>query len=109
MMNVAYALGRIFVPIVFIGGRIQKLLNVGEFAKTARRQQCRSRTRSRPYLGGMPKYEALGYLVAAIEMICGLMVLLGLKARWGALVLIVFTACTIIFVHHFWDMNGAAL
>jgi putative oxidoreductase len=24
-------------------------------------------------------------------------------------VLIVFTACTIIFVHHFWDMQGDAL
>ena len=62
-----------------------------------------------PYLGGIPKYEALGYLIAAIEIVCGLMVLIGLKARWAALVLIVFTACTIIFVHHFWDMEGAAL
>jgi putative oxidoreductase len=61
------------------------------------------------YLGGIPKYEALGYLIAAIEIICGLMVLIGLKARWAALVLIVFTACTIIFVHHFWDMQGAEL
>ena len=58
---------------------------------------------------GIPKYEALGYLLAAIEIICGLMVLIGLKARWAALVLVVFTACTIIFVHHFWDMQGDAL
>ena len=36
------------------------------------------------------------------------MVLIGLKARWGALVLIVFTAATIILVHHFWDMSGEA-
>jgi putative oxidoreductase len=61
-----------------------------------------------PYLGTIPKYEALGYLVAAVEIICGLMVLVGLKARWGALVLVVFTALTIVFVHHFWDMEGAA-
>ena len=61
-----------------------------------------------PYLGGIPKYEALGYLIAAVEIICGLMVLVGLKARWGALVLVVFTACTIVFVHHFWDMPGEA-
>ncbi len=37
------------------------------------------------------------------------MVLIGLKARWAALVLVVFTACTIIFVHHFWDMAGEAI
>ena len=36
------------------------------------------------------------------------MILLGLKARWGALVLVVFTAGTIFFVHHFWDMSGDA-
>jgi len=59
-----------------------------------------------PYLGDIPKYQALGYLVAGIELICGLMVLIGLKARWGALVLIVFTAATI--THHFWDMSGEA-
>jgi putative oxidoreductase len=31
------------------------------------------------------------------------MVLIGLKARWAALVLAVFTACTIIFVYPFWE------
>ena len=30
----------------------------------------------------------------------------GRQGALGALALIVFTACTIIFVHHFWDMNG---
>jgi len=45
----------------------------------------------------------------ATAMVPSLMVLIGLKARWAALVLIVFTACTIIFVHHFWDMQGDAL
>jgi putative oxidoreductase len=62
-----------------------------------------------PYLGNIPKYEALAYLIAAIEIVCALMVVVGLKARWGALILAVDAACTIIFVHHFWDMDGAAL
>ena len=39
MMNIAYALGRIFVPIVFIWEAIQKLLDIGRFAKLAGRQQ----------------------------------------------------------------------
>jgi putative oxidoreductase len=51
----------------------------------------------------------LGYLIAGIEIICGLMVLIGLRARWAALVLIVFTACAIIFVpQYFWDLAGSA-
>jgi putative oxidoreductase len=55
------------------------------------------------YVGNPPKYEALAYLIIALEIICGLMVLIGLKARWAALVLTVFTACTIIFVYPFWE------
>ena len=94
--------------IVFLVAGIQKLMNIGEHRQDACRQQRADPRSDRAYLGGIPKYEALGYLIAAIEIICGLMVLIGLKARWAALVLIVFTACTIIFVHHFWDMAGDA-
>ena len=108
-MNVAYTLGRIFIPIVFLVSGIQKVMNIGEIAQMLAANGVPFPDEIVPYLGGIPKYEALGYLIAAIEIICGLMVLIGLKARWAALVLIVFTACTIIFVHHFWDMQGDAL
>src|SRR3954462_12450222 len=108
-MNAAYTLGRIFIPIVFLVTRIQKVINIGEIAQMLAANGVPVPDEIVPYLGGIPKYEALGYLIAALEIICGLMVLIGLKARWAALVLIVFTACTIIFVHHFWDMQGDAL
>ena len=108
-MNAAYTLGRIFIPIVFLVTGIQKVMNIGEIAQMLAANGVPVPDEIVPYLGGIPKYEALGYLIAAIEIICGLMVLIGLKARWAALVLIVFTACTIIFVHHFWDMQGDAL
>lgn len=108
-MNVAYTIGRIFIPIVFLVTGIQKLMNIGEIAKMLADNNVPIPDQIVPYLGTIPKYEALGYLIAAVEIICGLMVLAGVKARWAALVLIVFTACTIIFVHHFWDMEGAEL
>ena len=107
MMNVAYALGRICVPIVFIWSAIQKLLNIGGFAKTLADIKVPIPDEVAAYLGSMPKYEALAWLLAGIELVCGLMILFGLKARWGALVLIVFTAATIFYVHHFWDMANA--
>ena len=106
-MNAAYTLGRILVPLVFIVAGIQNALNVGAIAKMLADNNLPIPDQIVPYLAGIPKYEALGYLVAAVEIVCGLMVLIGLKARWGALGLIVLTACTIIFVHHFWDMSGA--
>jgi putative oxidoreductase len=106
-MVVAYTIGRIIIPLLFIVSGIQKALNVGEFAKVLASYNVPIPEEIASYLGGIPKYEALGYAIAAIEIICGLMVLIGLKARWAALVLIVFTACTIIYDYHFWDMNAA--
>jgi putative oxidoreductase len=108
MLNVAYTLGRILLPLIFIVSGIQKLMNVGGVATMLADNNVPIPDEIVPYLGGMPKFEAAGYAVGALEVICGLMILIGLKARWGALVLAVFTACTIFFVHHFWDMQGAA-
>jgi putative oxidoreductase len=108
MLNVAYALGRILLPIVFIVAGVQKLLDVASIAKLLEDSKVPFPEDIVPYLGGIPKYEALGYLIGAVELICALMVLVGLKARWGALVLFVLTAGTIIFVHPFWDMEGVA-
>jgi putative oxidoreductase len=108
-MNVAYTLGRIFLPLIFIVAGAQKILNVGDIAKALAAYGVPIPDQIVPYLGGIPKYEALGYLIAAVEIICGLMVMIGFKARWGALILVAYTACTIIFVQHFWDMEGAAL
>jgi putative oxidoreductase len=107
-MNAAYTLGRILLPIVFIVAGIQKVMNVAGIAKMLQDNNVPIPDEVVPYLQGIPKYEALGYLVAAVEIICGVMILIGLKARWAAIVLVVFTACTIIFIHHFWDMEGAA-
>jgi putative oxidoreductase len=107
-MNIAYALGRIFLPIIFIATGVQKFLNMPAFAKMLADTRLPIPEEIVPYIGSMSKYEALGYLLAAIEVICGLMILIGLKARWGALVLILYAACSIVFVHHFWDMDSAS-
>jgi putative oxidoreductase len=108
-MNAAYTLGRILIPLVFIVAGVQKLMSIGDVAKMLAANNVPIPDEVAPYLGGIPKYEALAYLSAAVEVVCGLLVLVGLKARWAALLLAVFTACTIIFIHHFWDMDGAAL
>ena len=105
-MNAAYTLGRILIPLVFIVSGIRKLMNVEGIAKMLADNGVPIPDEIVPWLGGMPKFQAAGYFVAAVEVICGLMILIGLKARWAALVLVVFMAGTIFFVHHFWDMPG---
>ena len=107
-MNVSFTLGRIFLSLVFIVAGIQKLMNVGDIAKMLEDNKVPIPEQIVPYLGAVPKYEALGYLVAGVELVGGLMVLVGLWARWGAMMLAMFTAFTIVVVHHFWDMQGAA-
>jgi putative oxidoreductase len=108
MLYVVYALGRICVPVVFIAAGIQKALSVEGIARMLADNRVPVPDAITAILGGLPKYEALGYFIAGLEIVCGLMIMTGLKARWGALILVVFTACTIIFVHHFWDMEGLA-
>jgi putative oxidoreductase len=108
-MQIAYTLGRILLPLVFIFEGVRKLMNVDEIAKMLADNNVPVPDEIVPYLGGMPKFQAAGYTVAGVEVICGLMILVGLKARWAAIVLIVFTAATIFFVHHFWDMDAAVM
>ena len=107
-MNIAYALGRIFVSIVFIAEAILKLFNIGRFEKLLADSKVPLPDEIAPYLGGMPKYEALAWALAVLELVCGLVILIGFMARWGALLLVVLTAGTIFFVHNFWDMTGEA-
>ena len=106
-MNATYTTGRIFLSLLFIVAGIQNVMNVSVIAKMLEDNKVPIPEQVVPYLGAMPKYEALGYLVAGVELVGGLMVLVGLAARWGALMLAIFTACTIFFVHHFWTMEGA--
>ena len=50
----------------------------------------------------------IAYMVAAIDLIGGILILVGYQTRWASVVLIVFVALTAFLVHHFWDMEGPA-
>ena len=110
-MNAVYTVGRIFLSLIFVVSGVQKLMNISVVAKMLADNNVPIPDQVVTYLAQystMPKYEALGYLVAGVEVVGGLMVLVGLKARWGAVLLIIFTALTVVFVHHFWDMSADA-
>jgi putative oxidoreductase len=109
-MNVSYTLGRILLSLLFIVSGIEKVRNVGNIAKMLENSKVPIPDQILPYLvyvGNPPKYEALGYLVAGVELVGGLMVLVGLWARWGAMMLAIFTALTIVLVHNFWTFTDA--
>lgn len=93
MSNFAYALARAMLALVFIVAGIGKFINVTGIADILAAR-------------GLPQPVAFGYGVAALEAFGGLSVLIGYKARWSALVLLVLTAGTVAILHNFWDMEG---
>ena len=88
------ALGRVLLSLVFLLSGIGK---IGNWDGTA------------GYMAsvGMPMVTL--FLVGAIVLEIGgsLSVILGFKARWGALALIVFTIPTTLIFHNYWAMEGA--
>lgn len=48
------------------------------------------------------------YTAAAFELVGGLMVLLGIKARWGAILLVIFLIPTTFIFHSYWLAPPAA-
>src|SRR5512144_2152320 len=103
MSGVVYAIGRIFVPILFIVAGYRKFMSIGGVAKTLADKHVPAPMQLETWTG-MPRYEVLGYAAATIEVLCGIMILIGFKARFAAVVLCLFTRGTICISHDFWNM-----
>jgi len=58
--------------------------------------------------GGAPAPTWLGYVIAAIELLGGLAVLLGIQTRWAAWGLFIWVIVATYLGHPFWTMEGAA-
>jgi putative oxidoreductase len=102
MSDYVYALGRAAVAVIFIVFGVIQFSNIAPYISNAAVAQFSTLT------NGTLSPTVIAYAVATIDLVGGIMVLIGYKTRWAALVLFVFTGLTIYFVHHFWDMSGAA-
>ncbi len=95
MADFFYLLARVTMPLVFIVAGIGGLMNVTGYANTLAAK-------------GIPQAAAAGYVIVAFQLVAGVLLVVGFKARWAALALMAFTAGTIFMAHHFWDMEGVA-
>ena len=102
MSDVAHVLGRIAVSVVFIVFGYIQVTNIGNYLTNAAVVKFVADT------GNVVSPTVAAWTVAAIDLIGGLLVLIGFKTRWAALVLLVFVALTVWFAHPFWTMEGAA-
>jgi putative oxidoreductase len=94
MNSIWLLLARLGLSVLFIVSGFGKLMSVAGVAGMLTSK-------------GFPMPTELGYAVGALELIGGLMILIGFKARWAGAVLAVFTIGTIVFFHNFWTMEGA--
>ena len=89
MSDIGYALGRALLSVIFILSGYNKLMAIAGTTAYLTRL-------------GVPSPQVMVYVVALVELIGGLMILVGFKTRWVALALFFFTAATIYLGHKFW-------
>ena len=102
MSDSMHLLGRILVSAVFIVFGYIQFTNIGNYIANPTVVWVSSIT------GGILSPTVLAYLVGAIDLFGGILILVGYQTRWAAIVLIVFVVLTVVLVHTFWTMDGAA-
>jgi putative oxidoreductase len=102
MPNYSQAIGRVLISAVFIVFGYIQFTHIGGYIANPAVIQFSGLT------GGVLSPTIIAYLVAAVDLIGGILILVGYQTRWASIVLIVFIVLTLIFVHHFWTMEGAA-
>jgi putative oxidoreductase len=107
MAGLSYALGRVLVSVLFVVTGYEKFMSIGGIARMLAAKSIPAPIELESWTG-LPRYEVEGYAVALIEVLCGIMVLIGFKARFAAIVLVLLTIGTVFVGHDFWTMEGAA-
>jgi len=87
MSRVVYALGRVLVSLVFVVAGYRHFMSIGGFAKQLSDRNVPVPMQIEGWTG-LPRYEFVAYAGAAIEVLCGVMILIGFKTRFAAAVLI---------------------
>jgi uncharacterized membrane protein YphA (DoxX/SURF4 family) len=101
-------LGRVLFAVLFIYSGATKLLGIQattEFiaSKVAIPAVLLPYTSQLETTTGMSTQQTLAIVVGAFEVISGLMIALNIAARFFAILLIIFVAATIFYIHDFWN------
>jgi putative oxidoreductase len=91
--GIALLLGRLALTAIFLPSGLEKLENLSGFAQNLAGK-------------GMPAAYAWAVAGAVSEFLGSICVILGLKTRYAALLMIVFTIVAALISHNFWTMQG---
>src|SRR3954463_10058663 len=92
--NAAALIGRILIALIFVISGFNK---IGGFSGVA------------GYIGskGLPMPEVLAALTIALELGGGILLVIGWKTRWGALLFFLWLIPTTLVFHRFWGIDAA--
>lgn len=94
---------RILLSSVFIVYGYMKFVNVGSILNNPGTKRFMEM-----FAGGATPPIALGYLIAALELIGGILILVGFKTRWVSYAFVIWLIIATYLGHPFWGMEGAA-
>jgi putative oxidoreductase len=92
--NALALLGRILLALIFVQAGFEKLMGFSGVVSSIAGK-------------GLPMPEVLAVATVAIELGAGLLLVVGLKARWAAFLLFLFIIPVSLTFHNFWTMQGA--
>jgi putative oxidoreductase len=95
MSSFALLLGRICISVIFLLSGFQKF---GSFDATVKYMTA----------AGLPYASSLLVIAAIVEIVGGFSLLLGWKARFGAIVLLLYLIPVTYVFHNFWEVTDAA-
>ena len=84
--------GRVLMGWIFISSGWRKLMDIPGFAKTMPRRD-------------LPEF--LGYIAPPVEVLCGILILLGAATRYAALLVLLFTIFATFSSHRYWNFPEA--
>jgi len=102
MSDGTHLIARVLVSVVFIVFGFFQFTNIAGYTTNPAIVKFVAAT------GGIFAPVVVAYLVAAIDLFCGLLILVGFQTRPATIVLIIFVALNLIFAHAFWTMEGPA-
>jgi putative oxidoreductase len=94
--DVIALVGRLAMSWIFLSSGFGKLTDVAAFSAVLTKR-------------GVPAPSFMGWLGAIVEFGGGLLILLGFKIRWGAILMILFVIVATLISHRYWEFTGADL
>jgi putative oxidoreductase len=102
MSNFVQLVGRVLLALPFLIFGFLQFTNISGYAVNP------AIVKFSHFVGGVLSPTPLAYIVAAIDLFGGILVIVGLQTRVAAIVLTIFVALTLYFAHAFWTMDGPA-